>query len=56
VSQIKFKMEKAPNDDRQAWGRIIVSAVQAYGKILNDEDLEEVKLRLEVLEKTVNKK
>ena len=56
VSQTKFKMEKAPNDDRQAWGRIIiVSAVQAYGKILSEEDLEEVKQRLEVLEKTVSK-
>jgi hypothetical protein len=56
VSQTKFKMEKAPNDDRQAWGRIIVSAVQAYGKILNDEDFEEVKHRLEALEQTVNKR
>jgi hypothetical protein len=55
VSQTKFKMEKAPKDDRQAWGRIIVSAVQAYGKILNDEDLEEVKQRIEVLEQTVGK-
>ena len=55
VSQTKFKMEKAPNDDRQAWGRIIVSAVQAYGKILSEEDLEEVKERLEVLEKAVTK-
>jgi Mor family transcriptional regulator len=56
VSETKFKMDKASNSDRQKWAKVIVSAIQVYGKILNDSEIEEVKTRLEVLELTVNKK
>jgi hypothetical protein len=49
-------MEKASNSDRQKWAKVIVSAIQVYGKILNDTEIEEVKQRLEVLEQTVNKR
>ncbi len=55
VSKTKFDMEKASNSDRQKWAKVIVAAVQAYGKILNDADIEQVKQRHEVLEKTVSK-
>lgn len=55
VSQKKFDMEKAANSDRQAWGRIIVSAVQAYGKLVELAEIEEVKQRIEALEKMVTK-
>lgn len=51
IADKKFKMEKAANEDRLSWGRLITSTVQVYGKLLNDQDLETVKQRIEELEK-----
>ena len=50
ISQGKLKIEKKADSDRQAWARITVSAVQAYGKLIELQELEEVKQRLDVLE------
>lgn len=40
------------NSDRtkQNWSRIAVSAIQAYGSLLRDSDLEQLNTRLEALE------
>jgi hypothetical protein len=51
VSQTKFRMEKAGNSDRQRWARIIISAVQAYGNLLEIAKLEEIEERLKMVEK-----
>ena len=50
VSTKKFNREKASNADRQKWGRLIVSAVQVYGKLLEGAVLEELDLRVKALE------
>jgi hypothetical protein len=51
VSCRKFDYEKASNADRLAWGRLIVSATQAYGKLLETVEIEELLERVERLEK-----
>lgn len=50
VSREKFDKEKASNSDRQSWGRLIVSAVQVYGKLLEGAALEELEERVDALE------
>ena len=50
VSREKFDMEKAANRDRLAWGRLIVSASEAYGRILQTVSLEELEQRVQKLE------
>jgi len=50
ISQKKLAIEKKADSDRQAWARIIVSAVQAYGRIIELAEIEELKQRLEALE------
>ncbi len=50
VSQGKLKIEKKADNDRQAWARIIVSATQAYGKLIEISEIDEMKKRLETLE------
>jgi hypothetical protein len=51
VSKEKFDKEKALNDDRQKWARIIISGVEAYGRLLEAVQIEELERRLEALEK-----
>jgi hypothetical protein len=55
IAQGKIKIEKKADGDRQAWARIIVSATQAYGKLIEASEIDEVKQRIDALEKTVNK-
>jgi hypothetical protein len=50
VSKQKFDMERASNKERQAWGRLIVAAVEAYGKLLQTQQLDDLEQRIEVLE------
>jgi Iap family predicted aminopeptidase len=50
VSKKKFEMENKLDADRQAWGRLIVNAVNSYGKLLETEELE---LRVEKLEEAI---
>jgi hypothetical protein len=40
-SKEKFDREKASNDDRLKWGRLIISGVEAYGCLLKDVQLED---------------
>jgi hypothetical protein len=50
TSREKFDKEKAANRDRQSWGRLIVSGIEAYAKLLEGTQLEAIERRLDVLE------
>jgi len=56
VSLEKFDMQKAANADRLAWGRLIVNATQAYGKLLETCELEELLERIQRLEVKQNER
>lgn len=45
------RLLKGNNDKaKQAWSRIAIAGIQAYGTLLKDSDLDEINLRLERLE------
>jgi hypothetical protein len=46
----KFSKIRASNRDRQSWGRLIVSAVSEYNKVLESVQLDDLVKRVEVLE------
>jgi hypothetical protein len=46
----KFKMQKASNRNRQSWGRLAVSSVEAEAKMLESVQLEALEERLTALE------
>jgi hypothetical protein len=50
TAKTKFDMEKALNGDRLKWGRLIVSGVEAYGRLLEGVQLEQIEQRLTALE------
>jgi hypothetical protein len=56
VSREKFDKEKASNADRQAWGRLILGVVQAYGKLVETAELEALAERLDRIEREVSRK
>jgi len=41
VAEKKFKTTNVPGKDRRSWGRLIVQAVNSYGKLLESAELEE---------------
>ena len=47
VSQKKFNIENKPDKERRAWARILIQAINSYGKLLESEMLE---MRVEDLE------
>jgi len=47
TSEKKFKSDKKRDELRLKWGRLLVNAVNSYGKLLETEELE---LRVEKLE------
>ena len=40
VSQKKFEAENKSDKERRAWGRILIQAINAYGKLLSYDELE----------------
>jgi hypothetical protein len=50
ISMGKFKMQKASNRNRQSWGRLAVSSVEAEAKMLESVQLEALEERLTALE------
>ena len=40
VSQKKFKTENKTDKERRAWARIVIQAINSYGKLLEVEELE----------------
>ena len=51
------KMSSKGNSDsaKQAWGRLMVSAIATYGSIIKDAELEDVEERLTLLEEEKEK-
>jgi hypothetical protein len=47
----KYRNKYTQNSERIMWGRLISDCCKTAAKILNDVDLEEIKLRIEKLEK-----
>jgi hypothetical protein len=47
VSQKKFNTENKTDKERRAWARILIQAINSYGKLLESEELE---IRIEELE------
>jgi hypothetical protein len=50
VSRTKFDSERASNGDRQRWGRLVISGIEAYGKLLEAAQLDDLSDRVERLE------
>ena len=50
VSKIKFDCERVKNNERRAWGRLIVTSIEAYAKLLELSALENLAERVERLE------
>jgi len=48
VSHKKFIINNKASKERRSWGRLLVSSISVYGKLLENEELE---LRVEELEK-----
>jgi hypothetical protein len=51
TSKDKFNKQKASNNDRQKWARIIIAAASAYNDLLRDVELEGIEERLSRLER-----
>ena len=48
LAQKKYNLKNGQSDGRKlAWGRLIIQAVSAYGKLLETEDLEQRIIELE---------
>ena len=51
IAAEKYDKIKIKTRDRQAWGRLIITAVSEYNKILTSTELEDLIARVERLEK-----
>ena len=48
LAQKKYDLKKGQSDRRKlAWGRLIIQAVSAYGRLLDTEEMEERVTKLE---------
>ena len=56
LAEQKRKIPNATDKLKQAWCRIAISAVEAYGSLLKDCELEEIEERLDVLEQSRKEK
>ena len=57
TSQEKFKIERGKSDrSRIKWGGLIVRAVQAYGKLLETVQLDELAKDIEEIKKEIRHK
>jgi len=46
----KFRRETVIDASRLKWGRLLVTAIEAHGKLLHDRELEDLIRRIEKLE------
>lgn len=49
-------MEKKADKDRQAWGRLMVSAIDSYGALLKEDELEELAKDVELIKEKLGMK
>ena len=54
VSQKKFRMDTKKDANRRAWGRLLIQAISAYGKIMEVEELEEIRQDIDLIKKELN--
>lgn len=52
----KFKMETKKDCERRSWGRLVVQASQAYGKLLETVELDQIMREIEEIKKHVGMK
>jgi hypothetical protein len=52
----KFKVNNKQDERRLKWGRLIVNAVQAYGKLLETVQLDELMKEIEAIKEKVGLK
>ena len=52
VSDKKFLNERAKNNERRAWARLVVTSIEAYAKLLELSAIEDLSARVERLEET----
>jgi len=50
VAKIKFDNDRAANNERRAWARLIITGIEAYAKLLELSTLEDLAARVEHLE------
>ena len=56
TSKQKFDMRKASNATRQKWARIIVQAIQVYGKLLDGAENEAILKKIAEIERKLGVK
>jgi hypothetical protein len=52
VAKIKFDNDRAANNERRAWARLIITGIEVYAKLLELSTLEDLAARVERLEET----
>jgi hypothetical protein len=52
LSREKASKEKAKNTERMSWTRILICAVEAYGKLLDGAQLQELEERIQKIEES----
>jgi len=55
LAREKAEKEKASNDTRQRWLRILISAVETYGRLLETSQLDDLAERITKLETAASK-
>ena len=54
VSEKKFKMDTKKDGERRSWGRLLIQAVSVYGKIMEVEELEEIRQDIDLIKKELH--
>ena len=56
VSQKKFLINNKPDKERRAWARVSITAIQAYGKLLETHQLDQLAKDIEEIKKEIRQK
>ncbi len=55
LSHKKVTTERGNSDPlKQAWSRVLISAIATYGNILKDSELDDLKLEIEQIKEAIN--
>jgi hypothetical protein len=56
ISHKKITAERGNSDgQKQAWSRVLISAISAYGNILKDSELDDLKADIELIKLEIKK-
>jgi len=53
LSEEKFKVNNKKDETRLKWGRLMVQAIQVYGKLLETVELDQIMTEIEAIKKHV---